>query len=243
MFMTMDNFNVILDKLDGYTKYLYLHVLGEPLLHSDINKLIDTASKKYKINITTNGYLIDKIKNNKNIRQINISLHSFNGNMDLEKYMNNILSSIDILSNYTYISLRLWTKTKYSEEIINYINKYYNLNIKKIEKCKIKENIFLDIEEEFIWPSLDNEIYNDKRTCYALKDHIGILVDGTVIPCCLDSNGTIILENIYKQNMKNIIESKRYQDMLNNFKNNKRIEELCKHCNFNKVKKNIEKVV
>ena len=71
-FITLDNFNIILDKLENYTKYLYLHVLGEPLLHPNINEIIDVASKRYKINITTNGYLIDKIKNNKNIRQINI---------------------------------------------------------------------------------------------------------------------------------------------------------------------------
>ena len=59
---TLDNFKIILDKLAGYTEYLYLHVLGEPLLHPDINKLIDEASKRYKINITTNGYLINRIK-------------------------------------------------------------------------------------------------------------------------------------------------------------------------------------
>lgn len=236
-FISFESFKTILDKLNGYTEYLYLHVLGEPLLHPDINKLIDDASNRYKINITTNGYLINRIKYNKNIRQINISLHSYNGNIDLNKYMNNILDSINELSKYTYISLRFWTKNKYSNKMLKYINDYFNVNIEKIEKCKVKDNIFLDTDEEFIWPDLNNNIYNEVGTCYALRDHIGILVDGTVVPCCLDSNGVIKLGNIYKDNIDDIINSERYVNMINSFKDNKKCEELCKHCNFNKIRK------
>lgn len=237
--ISLDNFNIILNKLDGYTKYLYLHVLGEPLLHPDINALIDNAALKYYVNITTNGYLIDHIKYNKNIRQINISLHSYNDNISLDKYMNNILESIDILSKNTYISLRFWTNNKYSLDMLNYINNYFNTNINEIKKCKVKENIFIDTDEEFIWPSLNNNIYNEYGKCYALKDHIGILVDGTIVPCCLDSDGIINLGNIYKDNLDDIINSKRYSDMINGFRNNKKCEELCMHCNFNKIRKAI----
>ena len=75
-FMSMDEFKIILSKLKGYTKYLYFHILGEPLLHPYINEFINEASKDFYVNITTNGYLIKNIKDNKNIRQINISLHS-----------------------------------------------------------------------------------------------------------------------------------------------------------------------
>ena len=73
-FITIDKFNILLDKLRGYTDFIYFHLMGEPLMHPKINELIDLASKSFKINITTNGYLLDKIKNNKNIRQINVSL-------------------------------------------------------------------------------------------------------------------------------------------------------------------------
>ena len=236
-FITTYNFNTILDKLENHTKYLYFHVLGEPLLHPDINNLIDMASKRYKVNITTNGYLINRIKNNKNIRQVNISLHSFDGSIDIDKYMMNILDSINELSKYSYISLRFWTNNKYSDVMLNYINNYFGVNIKSLEKCKIRDNIFLDIDEEFIWPDLNNKIYNEKGTCYALKNQIGILVDGKVVPCCLDSEGIIDLGNIYKDDLDSIINSKRYQDMLNNFKNNRKCEELCRHCDFNKVRK------
>ena len=43
MFMSKDNFEVILSKLKNTTNYLYFHVIGEPLLHPLINEVIDIA--------------------------------------------------------------------------------------------------------------------------------------------------------------------------------------------------------
>ena len=236
-FMSFDEFKFILSKLDKYTKYLYFHVLGEPLLHPNINEFIDYASNNYKINITTNGYLIDKIKNNKNIRQLNISLHSFNNKYktSLEDYMNKIFEVVDILKEYTYISYRFWLKDKNTNKIIDMINKKYNVNL-DINNIKnnstISNNIFISINEEFIWPDLNNNYYEETGTCYALRDHIGILVDGTIIPCCLDSKGIINLGNIFKDSLSDIINSKRYNSMLNGFKCNKKIEQLCRKCKY-----------
>jgi len=232
-YISIDNFKIILDKLKDYTDYLYFHVLGEPLLHPNINELIDIASENFKINITTNGYLINNIKT-KSIRQLNISLHSYNDkyNISLNEYLDNIFNKIDILKN-TYISLRLWVKNKYNKEIIDYINNRYNLYIDyNVENYNINDHIFINNFHEFIWPDLNNNYYNENGTCYALKDHIGILVDGTIIPCCLDSRGVINLGNIYIDNLKNILNNKRVVNMLNNFKKNKKCEELCKHCSF-----------
>ena len=50
-FMTKEEFNTILNKLEGITNYLYFHILGEPLLHPNITEFLESASKKYKINI------------------------------------------------------------------------------------------------------------------------------------------------------------------------------------------------
>lgn len=236
-FMEKDDFLVILSKLKNVTNYLYFHILGEPLIHPEINDFINIASTNYKINITTNGYLIDRIKNNKNIRQLNISLHSFNDKYktSLEDYMNKIFEVVDILKEYTYISYRFWLKDKNTNKILDMINKKYNVNL-DINNIKnnstISKNIFISINEEFIWPDLNNNYYEENGTCYALRDHIGILVDGTIIPCCLDSKGIIDLGNIFKDNINDIINSKKYQNMLNGFKCNKKTEELCKKCKY-----------
>lgn len=236
-YMSFNDFKTVLNNIENYTKYIYLHVLGEPLMHPSINEFINYASKRYKVNITTNGYLINNIRENKNIRQINISLHSFSDkyNISLDDYINNIFNVVEILKKFTYVSFRLWTNNKYSNKIVDLINKKYNVNL-DINNIKnnttITNNVFISINQEFIWPDKNNGYYNEVGTCYALRDHIGILVDGTIIPCCLDSKGDIKLGNIFKDSLNNIIKNDRYQNMLNGFKNNKKCELLCKKCKY-----------
>lgn len=232
LFMNKYNFKIILEKLRPYTKYLYFHVMGEPLMHPEINEFIDLASNNYFINITTNGYLIDKIKDNKNIRQLNISLHSFSDkyNKTLNEYLCDILEVTNILKDYTYINYRIWTNNPYKEDIIKIFEDYYNTTI--IGHTKLAKNTYIDFDSEFLWPDLSNNYYNETGTCYALRDHIAILVDGSVVPCCLDSKGIINLGNIFESTIEDIMNTLRYKKMLNSFKNNKKREELCKHCNF-----------
>lgn len=233
-FMTLSEFEIILSKLKNHTKYLYFHILGEPLLHPLINEFINKAIISYYVNITTNGYLIDKIKDNQNIRQLNISLHSFNSSykLSLSEYMNNIFDTISSLSN-TYISYRLWVNNEYNDQIISFLEEKYHVKIDKNKRSnKLSDKIYLDFNDEFIWPDLKNNLNLTKGKCYALRDHLGILVDGTVIPCCLDSKGTINLGNIYKEDIESIKNKERYKKMYMGFTNYDKIEPLCQNCNF-----------
>lgn len=238
-FLSFEEFKKIICKLKKYTDHLYFHVLGEPFLHPNINEFVDYSKENdMKVNITTNGYLVNKIKT-KNIRQLNISLHSFSSkyNKNIDEYLFDIFEKVDEIKENTYISYRLWLKSSNTNKILNRLNKKYNIdlsidNLEKRTNILLEKNVFLSINKEFIWPDLKNNYYSNQGTCYALKDHIGILVDGTVIPCCLDSKGIINLGNIFNDNLEDIINSKRFLNMKNNFRNNKKCEELCKHCRF-----------
>jgi len=241
--ITLEKMEHILKNINNYTDYVYLHVKGEPLLHKELKEILDLC-KKYnkKVNITTNGTLIkENIKELKHpvVRQINLSLHSENNKQD---YLEEIFETVDKLREKIII-FRFWTMdngkmNEKSTEIVEKIKKYYSLSTKTVEKIKtekhikIRENLYIDKANEFIWPNLNNDYYNDKGTCYALKDQLAILVDGTVVPCCLDSEGIINLGNIYKNSLEEIINSERYQKMKLNFSNRKACEELCKHCSF-----------
>ncbi len=232
--ITLNDFKTILDKINGYTKEIYLHVLGEPLVHPDINKFISIAKQKnFEVNITTNGYLIDRLKEKP--KRINISLHSYNNKygISLDEYLDKIFNYIDMNRNNTYFSLRLWANK--NMDIISYINKRYNIyldNVSDNMKVKIGKNLLIDTFHEFIWPNLDNNYYNENGKCYGLINHIGILSDGTIIPCCLDSEGIINLGNIYRDNIEDILNKDIVKKMINGFRNNKKCMELCRHCNF-----------
>ena len=64
----------------------------------------------------------------------------------------------------------------------------------------------------------------------ALKTQIAILVDGTVVPCCLDSQGIINLGNIFRDDLDTIINSNRYQELYKSFREHYPSEELCLNC-------------
>ena len=99
------------------------------------------------------------------------------------------------------------------------------------KSIKIDTNTFVDKDNLFEWPDLSNEIETDGY-CYGLNSHIGILSDGTVIPCCLDANGVIELGNIFKEELKDILNKKISTEIVEGFKNNKAVHPLCKKCNF-----------
>lgn len=237
-YIKRDEYEYIINKIAGYTKEIYLHVLGEPLMHKDINYFIDYANNMgILVNITTNGYLINKIKDNKNIHRLNISMHSFNSRygIEIDEYIDNVFYVVDNLRDKTFVSLRLWVKTENTKKILEYINKRYGTKILKIDnnkKIKISNNLIIDSFHEFIWPDINNSYYNENGRCNGLIDHFGILSTGEIIPCCLDSKGIINLGNIYQDNLEDVFNSKLVKEMREGFLNNKKCQELCRHCSF-----------
>ena len=239
--ISISQFKILLEKLKGYTDYLYFHILGEPLMHPEIQELITLANHEgFYVNITTNGYLIGRIQDNLNIRQVNVSLHSYDERYgkSLENYLDDVFQAVDQLSGHgTYVSLRLWVNTFYHEQIIAYINKRYQTQLtNKEEVYRIKERVFVNRFHEFIWPDLNNYYYCSKGSCYGLRDHIGILVDGTIVPCCLDTEGVLRLGNIYEDELEDVLTTERCLRMKEGFSQNQKVEELCKHCSFLETK-------
>lgn len=242
--MTKEEFDHILTEIKPYTDNIYLHVKGEPLLHKDLIDFLHIAEKhNLNVNITTNGVLfptkVEQLSKCKSLKKINFSLHSEN---NIEDYEEKIFKSVEKLSSDMTIIYRLWTlkdgkfdekSTKTVEKII----KYYNLSPNIVEKIynennvKITSTIYVDKDNEFIWPD-DKKDEENNGFCMALKTQIAILVDGTVVPCCLDSNGKISLGNIYKDTFESIINSKRCLDLKKSFQDRKPCEKLCLNCTY-----------
>lgn len=233
----------VLNKINDYTDYVYLHVKGEPLLHPKLKEILDLCEKYHKkVNVTTNATLVkekESILNHPAIRQINLSVHSENKK---ENYLEEIFAVVDKLKNKNIV-YRFWTMEannlpKESTDSVEKIINHYQLSPEIVEKLKKDTNIkinshtYVNKANQFIWPDINNDYYKETGYCYALKDQLAILVDGTVVPCCLDSNGIINLGNIYNNDLSEIIGSSRYQEMRIGFCNRKVTEELCKHCSY-----------
>ena len=246
-FMSVDNFEEIIKKIHKYTNLVCLHVKGEPLLHNRLENILNILEKyNLKANITTNGTLIkdnlEILKNSKAVRQINFSLHSSTQNkMFSNKYLQDIFESVEQLKN-VIISYRLWNLKDIKEndintEIIKSIEDYYNIqNLKQRlienEFLKLKENIFINQDIEFTWPDINKEVIIEKGRCLALKEQIAILVDGTVVPCCLDNNGDIPLGNIFEEGIEEILNKPKSIEIKKNFERSIISCKLCKTCGF-----------
>ncbi len=250
-YLSVEDFKHTLEQVKPYTDYIYFHLMGEPLLNPNLEKFLDLAyENNLKVNITTNGTLLPKVKNilinSKALRQVNISLHSFeaNNNVNFYEYINNVLEFCNESSCIR--SLRLWNLDSYNlkgdnklnKDIIDILKNNFNyegdlkadLDMKK--GLKIGNKVYLNSAEKFQWPTMDIDIISEEGFCYGIRDHIGILVDGTVVPCCLDGEGNIPLGNIHKDTLENILNSERAMAIYNGFSNRKRVEELCKRCGY-----------
>ncbi len=254
-FMSEDNFEYIIKSIRPYTNYVYFHLMGEPFLNKKLEQFLDISKEnEVKVNITTNGTLIKDVKdillNASALRQVNISLHSFEANednMNFNKYIENILDFVKEATEKTDVicSLRLWNlDTKYvasnnmNIDIFKLLENEFKLeedlrsSLKEKNSFKLRKNLYLSMGEKFNWPSLKIEELGERVFCYGLRDHIGILVDGTVVPCCLDGEGSITLGNIFENTLKEILNSKRAKDIYEGFSRRKAVEELCKRCGF-----------
>lgn len=241
--MTVSEFKEIINKIRDYTDNIYLHVKGEPLLHSHLDEILSVCDdSKINVRITTNGTLLKKNKDillKHKIKQLNVSLHSEN---KMDNYFEDVFNTCDELSNKVTIIYRIWTLPslkldKLSTIIVDKINTHYKLSTEIVNKImaekniKINKNIYIDKDYEFDWPKA-NIIKNDIGTCLGTKSHIAILSNGTITPCCLDSEGIINLGNIIDSTIEEVLNSKLFIDISSGFKNNKIVCDLCKSCTY-----------
>ena len=255
-FLSVEKFKKILEEVKPYTKYIYFHLMGEPLLNKNLEDFLEIAYEEgFKVNLTTNGTLLPKVKDillkSKALRQVNISLHSFeanNNNILFTDYFNSVFDFVKKANEETNIicAMRLWNmdsstlkgQNDLNDDILAEMGKIlgYEGNLSEVlerdNKVKIKDRMYLNGAEKFQWPAMDIEALGDVGFCHGLRDHFGILVDGTVVPCCLDGEGNVPLGNIYEKSLKEILEGERARNIYEGFSRRKRVEELCKRCGY-----------
>ncbi len=263
-FMGLDLFEKILDEVKGYSEYLYFHVMGEPLLHPEIGAFLDLCGEKgFRVNITTNGKLIketkEKLLTSPAIRAINFSLHNFDKSTPknvIDGYLDDIFAFLSEAGDPPgFIAcLRLWNMETKNEAdhaqntespgmnsyMLGRIEKFFEV-LRGIEEIpdegngiKIRDNIYISQRSFFDWPDKTLPEISEEGFCLALRQQVAILVDGTVVPCCLDSEGSIDLGNMNGSGFKQILEGKRAMDLYGGFSERKVVESLCRKCGYRK---------
>ena len=227
----------VLAQLQGVTQYIYHHLMGEPLLHPLLPRFIAMAREAgFRPMITTNGTLLDRFGDElKGLHKANISLHSFEGGVNHREYIEKIAEfARKANENGTVISLRLWNNGHdegRNDTTLSLLRELLSGEwTENTRGYRIRDRLFLEWGERFEWPDLRAPDYGEQGYCHGMLDHFAILCDGTVVPCCLDSEGSMPLGNVFTEELSEILP--RGNAMAEGFRRRKVTEELCRHCGY-----------
>ena len=251
--MTEAELTLICQRLRGRVKVLYFHLMGEPLLHPLLDRFLTVAGEYgFKVCITTNGTLLGSrgdilLSHSETVHKVSVSLHAPEGNslsLDGSEYLAaaaNFASAAADRGIFTVF--RLWNmdsaeatgKNSENGTIEEYLhNRFPDPWEPRRRGYRLARNIFLEYDGVFVWPTESTDAERESGFCHGLSQQIGILADGSVVPCCLDSEGEISLGNIFDSPLEDILSSGRAARMREGFSRGELCESLCRKCSYSK---------
>lgn len=254
-FVSAEEFRNAAEKLKGRVPYLYLHLMGEPTLHPDFSRITDIAAELgFKVILTTNGTTLTEkrelLLRDGKIYKISISLHSFEANdasrIDMNGYLDGCFDFARCAAEKGIICvLRLWNldgksvsgQNALNPRIMSAMRRYFEGNWAETRSgMRISEKVFLEFDKKFNWPDSEKKREEDEENadffCHGLRDQIGILCDGTVVPCCLDSEGGMPLGNIFESDYEEIMSSPRVKKFYDTVSARRCPSALCRSCGY-----------
>jgi len=253
--MPLAFFKDVISQLQPYTKELAFHVMGDPLTLSNLDEYLGVSYEKgFEVVLTTSGYYLKKnsFKTlfHPGVRQINISLNSFNKNslnLTFDDYMDAVFElCTQKLAHHPkpFINLRLWnfdevcSEADFNRLLFKKLSDFFDIKLdveelyaNRPKSLRLASKVLLHFDSYFEWPSLDST-HDTQGTCYGLKSHIGILANGTVVPCCLDGEGVIDLGNLNDSTLDEVLSAPRATAIREGFMQAKAVEELCRKCSY-----------
>lgn len=242
--MTQAEFSSLLVKLRPWTDYLYFHLMGEPLVHPQLAVFLELAGEAgFKVILTTNGTLLSKkqdvLLSAPGLHKLNISLHAFEANalaVPFSQYLSDCFSFGQAAQGKKLVVYRLWNQggaDAKNAEILHTMKQFFPAPWTEQRRgIRIGDRIFLEYGDKFDWPDLSAPEGDAQMFCYGLRDQLGILCNGTVVPCCLDHEGDLALGNLFTQSLEEILASPLAQDIYGGFSQRKATQELCRKCGY-----------
>ena len=237
-------FAALLPKLQPWTDYLYFHLMGEPLCHPHLQTYLRLAGEAgFKVILTTNGTLLQEkqamLLAAPALHKVNISLHAFEANdlqMPFEEYLQRCLAFGKAAEGQKLISYRLWNgggQDALNARILDTMAQYFPQPwVQERKGIRIGQRVYLEHGDKFDWPDLTARDGGTQVFCYGLRDQLGVLCDGTVVPCCLDHEGDLALGNLFTMSMEEIMDTPRAKAIYAGFSHGQAAEELCRKCGY-----------
>ncbi len=242
--MTPEEFSRLAPKLRPYTEYLYFHLMGEPLCHPQLGEFLDIAHRHgFRVILTTNGTLLSRqqalLLSSSALHKVNISLHAFEANdlaVPFDAYLHDCFAFGQAANGDKLVVYRLWNHggaDQKNQQILAGLQAAFPGKwVEERQGTRIAHRTYLEYGDKFDWPDLQAAEGSSHVFCYGLRDQLGILCNGTVVPCCLDHEGDLALGNIFETEMAQILDTPRAKAIYDGFSKKEAVEELCRKCGY-----------
>ena len=157
---------------------------------------------------------------------------------NLEQYVGEVMDfALEAASKGIIMVLRLWNQGGYDKENERLLDIVAGRAPRPWKQSRsgwtVADNLFIEYGRMFEWPEGEKpENGEEDAFCYALRNQIGVLVDGTVVPCCLDSAGVLNLGNLFEKDLDEVLTSPRARAIYDGFTKHKAVEPLCRRCGY-----------
>ncbi len=242
--MSVAEFSALMPKLRPYTDFLYFHLMGEPLCHPELEAFLQMAGEHgFRVILTTNGTLLKRTHDilcaSPALHKINISLHAFEANdlaVPFEEYLQDCFSFGQAVNGEKIVVYRLWNQggaEELNQQILQQLQKAFPESwVQERHGIRMAEKTYLEYGDKFDWPDLSAPEGSSNCFCYGLRDQIGVLCDGTVVPCCLDHEGDLALGNLFTEELEDILRRPRARAIYEGFSRREAAEPLCRRCGY-----------
>lgn len=247
--LTPEEFRFLAERIRPFTQYLYLHVMGEPLMHPQLDLILEAAhALDFRVVLTTNGTLLEKQRETllhaPALHKIHISLHSFEANEagDFDGYIRTCAEfAREAQNSGVIVNLRLWNLdgaqtaglNRKNSDILSILHETFSQPwVKTTWGSRLDARVFLEYGERFDWPDSAAPNRGEAGFCHALRRQFAVLCDGSVVPCCLDHEGEMTLGNLFTQELSEILDSPAANAIRDGFTARKRVHPLCRTCGY-----------
>lgn len=255
--ISLENFKKIIDKIHSYTNGILFYFMGEPFLNRDAYEMIKYAkSKNIFVESCTNGNLVDGKKLvDSGIDEISFQIggttqethqiYRVGGN--LEKTINNIKDAVRRKKETgakTNIVLGFIVMKHNEHQVNDFWKLSKELGVDRGEIVNPCVNTYQE-GKKFLTQNRKYWIYNKElfekkeilkplkvphNSCWWVWHTTVITWDGNVVPCCRDPKAKYIMGNIFKEDLKDIWNNKKYQGFRKQILTNQKNIPLCRLC-------------
>ncbi len=246
--ITLSGLETLLPQVAQVTKHVYLHVLGDPLCHPKLAEILTLCRQNgLLVNLTTAGGLLSQVSRaiwrSPALRQISVSLHSAATEAELAQRIDSLFEITRNRDTNLPICVFHYMKNANDDSFIAYVvnslSKKYMVELPLAPRFDrgrtgftLGNGVYLKFTRRFDWPSPDAPPVSARGFCLGLRRQMAVLCDGTVVPCCLDAEGSISLGNVAAQSLTDILLSPAARSFYEQFSRRQVPSPLCQRCTY-----------